>query len=382
MQGLSIGISSGSSNRGDEAIVMATIAELKRRGHHVRVVFSRNPSRTERGLGVAAAPVVPTAPHGSRVLDRIDLLLWGGGGLISDHSSALYFPYFSLRAMQALRRRIPVALFAVGAGPIRRQFTKRLARYLVGRCHLRTVRDEGALAALRECGIESEVLVTADPAFLLSASGSPNPQPKRGVVFAVRDWFIHDHRLVPRSILLRVGLQRSSPQSRALIAMYAEAADRVAEMGLDVTFVAMSPDFGNDDLEIARKIAARMHHPANVIEDDLTVPELLQVFASARVVVAMRMHAAILTVVAGSRVVMIPYSEKGTVLANRMGLEDWSLGVGACTPDLLVQKVCDALAADDAFDRRLHAARDRMRLEALRSFDLVDDFAARLAGRR
>jgi len=75
MQGLSIGISAGSANRGDEAITMATIAELQRRGHHVRVVFSRNPSRTERRLGVAGAPVVPTAAHGSRILDQIDLLL-------------------------------------------------------------------------------------------------------------------------------------------------------------------------------------------------------------------------------------------------------------------------------------------------------------------
>jgi len=153
-------------------------------------------------------------------------------------------------------------------------------------------------------------------------------------------------------------------------------------MGLDVSFGAMSPEFGSDDLMTSRQIVARMHHPADVIEDDLTVPELIQTFAQAKVVVAMRMHATILTLVAGSRVVMIPYSAKGTVLASRMGLQDWSLGVGSCTADLLVQKVRGALAAGDGFDRRLQAARDRMRLEALRSFDLVDDLAARLVGRR
>ena len=380
---LQIGISPGdlAHNKGDEAIVMAMIAELQRRGHRVRVVFSRDPARTERRLGVAAAPVVPTAAHGSRVLHQLDLLLWGGGHLIHDHSSALYLPYFSLRAIQALRRRIPVALLAVGAAPIRRRSTQRLARYLVSRCHLRTVRDEDALTALRECGIESEVLVTADPAFLLSASGSPKPQPKHVVVFAVREWFVHDHRLLPRSFLMRSGFRRSSDRSRALSSMYAEAADRLVEMGLEVTFVAMSTGFGNNDLTIACEIVAKMRQAANVLDDDLTVPELLQIFARANVVVAMRMHAAILTLVAGSRPLMITYSAKGETMANRMGLQGFALRIERCTADLLVQKVRDALVADRSLDLHLEAETGRMRLEALRTFDLIDNLAARLPGR-
>jgi polysaccharide pyruvyl transferase CsaB len=383
MNSLRIGISPGdiAYNRGDEAIVLAMIIELQRRGHQVSVVFSRNPARTERRLGIASRSISPFSPFGSHALKDTDLLLWGCGQLINDRQSLALLPYFAFRAWQAMRRDIPVVLFAAGVGQLKRRFSKILTRYLVRHCRLCSVRDDRSRDILRECGISGAIFVTADPAFLLSRKAIAMTKTKAGVVFAVREWFLSDYNILPQSIRRHLGLERSTQRSKVLLALYAEAADQLIENGLDVSFVAMSTASGHNDLLTARQIVGRMRRTARIVEGDLTVPELLKIFSSARVVVATRMHAAILALAAGSRPVVLTYEAKGEALVERMGLQEWSLDIEVATPTLLVDKVKNLLVVDDAIDRCFQREISRMCSAASSTFDFVDGLTEQILGR-
>jgi polysaccharide pyruvyl transferase WcaK-like protein len=75
----------GGSNLGDEAILTSLLADLRARRPDARVVvFSRCPDHTRRvhrDVEVVRWQGV-TRDHTAEVLDRLDLLVLGGGGIL------------------------------------------------------------------------------------------------------------------------------------------------------------------------------------------------------------------------------------------------------------------------------------------------------------
>src|SRR4051812_7045999 len=102
-------------------------------------------------------------------VERLDLLLLGGGGILYDREaeSYLHVP----RIAQAVGVR--TATYAVGAGPLVRPAERRaVAEVLNGMAGI-TVRDVRARRLLEEIGVEKEISVTADPALLLEPAPAP-----------------------------------------------------------------------------------------------------------------------------------------------------------------------------------------------------------------
>src|SRR6476469_11277240 len=98
----------GGLNLGDEAILQSIITQLRRDLPVEITVFSRDPEDTKRRHGVErAVPVrkmsrVEVAPE----LERLDLLIVGGGGILFDAEARIY-----LRAAQIAKEKgVPVML--------------------------------------------------------------------------------------------------------------------------------------------------------------------------------------------------------------------------------------------------------------------------------
>src|SRR4051812_32236133 len=88
-----IGISGsyGGLNLGDEAVLESIASHLREALAAEIVVFSRDPEDTKRRHGVDAVPVRKMTKDESRaVVDRLDLFILGGGGILYDEETQIY----------------------------------------------------------------------------------------------------------------------------------------------------------------------------------------------------------------------------------------------------------------------------------------------------
>src|SRR5882672_3608195 len=106
----------GGLNLGDEAILQSIVAQLRRDLPVEITVFSRDAEDTKRRHGIErAVPVrklsrAEVAPE----IERLDLLIFGGGGILYDAEARTYLREVSI----AKEKGVPVMLYAVGAGPL------------------------------------------------------------------------------------------------------------------------------------------------------------------------------------------------------------------------------------------------------------------------
>src|SRR5947208_7182893 len=106
----------GGLNLGDEAILQSIITQLRRDLHAEITVFSRDADDTKRRHGVERAVPVRNLSRAEVVpeIERLDLLIFGGGGILYDAEARVY-----LREVEIAREKgVPVMLYAVGAGPL------------------------------------------------------------------------------------------------------------------------------------------------------------------------------------------------------------------------------------------------------------------------
>src|SRR5262245_55564001 len=91
---LRVGISGsyGGLNMGDEAILQSIIAELQRALPVEITVFSRDPEDTQARLRVGRAIPVRTLSRDEVLpeVERLDLLILGGGGILFDAEAQIY----------------------------------------------------------------------------------------------------------------------------------------------------------------------------------------------------------------------------------------------------------------------------------------------------
>jgi len=166
---LKVGItgSYGGMNLGDEAILQGILSQLRRSFSAEVTVFSRNAEDTfarhqvERAIPVRSLARDEVIPE----IERLDLLILGGGGILFDSEAKAFVREASL----AHELGVPVMVYAVSAGPLADPPAQRLVCECLGRAALVTVRDRETRHVLEEAGLKCEVVVTADPALLLRA---------------------------------------------------------------------------------------------------------------------------------------------------------------------------------------------------------------------
>src|SRR5688572_17663816 len=173
-----VGISGsyGGMNLGDEAILQAMIAQLRKDLPQVEIsVFSRDAEDTkrrhqvERAVAVRKLSRAEVAPE----VGRLDLLILGGGGILYDADARTYLREVTI----AREKHVPVMVYAVGAGPLTHAAAQAAVREELAEVQVVTVREKSAHRVLEEAGLKREVVVTADPALLLK----PEPLP-RGIL--------------------------------------------------------------------------------------------------------------------------------------------------------------------------------------------------------
>src|SRR3954464_12280944 len=106
----------GGMNLGDEAILQSIIAQVRKDLPVEITVFSRDAEDTKRRHGVERAIPVRKLSRAEvqPEIERLDLLILGGGGILYDADARTYLREVAI----AKEKGIPVMAYAIGAGPL------------------------------------------------------------------------------------------------------------------------------------------------------------------------------------------------------------------------------------------------------------------------
>lgn len=338
----------GFGNAGDEAVLAAMLAALRERLSGVRItVLSADPQQTRRVHHVHS--VARAGAGVLRVLAGADLLLSGGGSLIQDQTSARSALYYLgvLALGQVVAHRTMV--FAQGIGPLRRGWVRALARAVLNRVHLITVRDDDSVRALRELGIRRSVHVVADPVFALE----PAPEDH------VRDL------VGTRGRGMRLGLALRPWGDSAYVRAVVEAVQGVqATLGGTVLAFAFYPAH---DLPLARILAETVG--AQIVAD-LPPREMMAAVGTVDVLIGVRLHALISAVATGVVPVGLSYDPKVDGLFRRIGVGQLLPLAGLAAGPLSAAILSAWHAREELRPQLLHLGRE-LREEALRAADLA-----------
>ncbi|HLY24510.1 MAG TPA: polysaccharide pyruvyl transferase CsaB [bacterium] len=293
----------GFGNLGDEAVLAATVAELRRRRSDLDIsVLSASPVATARAYGVEGVPrAQPRAVV--RALRGCDLFLSGGGSLFQDATS-WRSPWYYLAVLAGARRwSRRTAVYAQGFEPAHRAWIRAGIRSVLNGVDLVTVRDAASARVLAEAGVRRpRTVVSADPSFLLDPDPTPAVDRERarwgsGLLFglSVRPW----------------------GDGRVLEAVAAAARDAGARLGARWVLLPMHRPH---DVEAAESVAARLDG-AVVVRDPFEPREMLALIGGLDLLVAMRLHALIFATSQGVPIVPVAYDRKVAALAEELGEE-------------------------------------------------------------
>jgi polysaccharide pyruvyl transferase WcaK-like protein len=231
---------------------------------------------------------------------------------------------FLREAQLAQERGVPVMTYAVGAGPLEEPENREAVRRLLERAAVVTVRDWGARKLLEKLGVERDIMVTADPAFLLEPEEVPG-RPLR------REGVSGERRTVGMSVR-EAGPAAPTMDLDRYHEMLATAADFMVErFEAEVVLVPMEPTVR--DLQESHTVVSRMHHSraATIMRGHYSAGQVLSMVGCFDFVVGMRMHFLLFAALQGVPLVALPYAPKVAGLVAALGLkgppvENFTLG--------------------------------------------------------
>lgn len=353
----------GQRNLGDEALCRALCRAL---GDHDVVVASGDPARTCAEHGRRS---VPANPRGvASALRSADAVVVGGGTVFKAlHPASGRRPTALLRNTALLialahARRVPIALVGVGAGELRGDAARRLARYVARKADLVVLRDEESAAVLTDAGVEPPFWIGADPAWLLFAApqdgGDPDATPIVRPRPVGRDGERQRRVTVAVSHLANVPGTDPTELEHGLGA----ALDRLSEQGWRVRLQPWQDTGG--DAEVAERLLASAPR-AEIVAAPSDLLDAAAQFGSDDLVVAMRFHALVAAGAARRRIVAVAHEPKLAGLARRLD----QIAVPPDAPPPVIDSALEWALAHPAPTR---AAVDRQIELALHTLALLD----------
>lgn len=309
-----VGISGsyGGLNLGDEAILQSIVEQLRVSLPVEITVFSRDVGDTRERHGVERAVPVRDLTRAEVIpeLKRLDLLILGGGGILFDAEARIYMR----EVMLAHELGVPVMTYAISVGPLHDPAAQKVVRSGLTGAAVITVRDRAAGRVLEEIGVHKDIVVTADPAFLLTPERLSRAALKREGVDPARTL---------------VGMSVREPGSAApdidediYHKLLANVADfMVDRYDADILFVPMEPQ--QLDMQHCHAVASKMLKAsrASVLKGVYSAAQLLGLMQHFSFAVGMRLHFLIFAALQGIPFVALPYASKVSSLLESLELQ-------------------------------------------------------------
>jgi polysaccharide pyruvyl transferase CsaB len=289
----------GFGNLGDEALLDVIVQRLRATYPDGSIaVLSADPAGTAARLNVEATPRMDLGAV-RRAIDRADVVLSGGGGLLQNVTSLRSLLYYAGIVRTATRARKRTMIFAQSIGPLD-VFGRAVVRACCGGVAAATVRDERSRKLLTALLPNVRVERTADPVFLLEPDTAPLDLAAEG--------------LAGPGPLVVVSVRRWQHNEMTVSAM-AAAVDRLAnEHGAQVAFLPLG---GPSDADVSTGVIRRAKS-APLLLPAMTLGQAAQVIGRASLVIGMRLHALIIAARLGVPFSAVPYDPKVSALLDEL----------------------------------------------------------------
>jgi polysaccharide pyruvyl transferase CsaB len=315
---LQIGISGsyGGMNLGDEAILEGILGELRATLQAEVTVFSRNPTDTlarhkvEHAVAVRSLTRKEIAPE----IEKLDLFVLGGGGILYDRDAEIY-----LREVVLAREfGVPVILYAISAGPLVTPAARRAVQQVLNSSGpVISVRDRQGYRLLEDVGVTQEIHLTADPALLLDPEELP--------IEALHAEGVDLNRHLVGFSVREPGPAAPDIDPEEYYALLANAADFVVERyDAEVVFVPME----KADVQHSHGVVAHMQNPekAEILRRRYSPRQILDLMGRFDFAIGMRLHFLIFAAIRGTPFAALPYASKVTGLLEGLEMETPPLG--------------------------------------------------------
>jgi polysaccharide pyruvyl transferase CsaB len=309
-----IGISGsyGGLNLGDEAILHVMVTQLRKALPVEITVFSRNAKDTLQRHHVERAVAVRdlTREEVTSEIEKLDLFILGGGGILYDAEARIYLRELDI----AQRKSIATMTYAIGVGPLNDPTVQKQVHDILERVDVITVRERGDTRLLEDIGIHREIIVTADPALLLK----PEPLPEGALSI---EHMAGKRHLVGMSVR-EAGIAAPDIDEQFYHAILANAADfMIDRFDADIVFFPMEQRML--DVQHSHAVISQMLRPqrVHVLKGEYTPGQLLSLVRHCDFVVGMRLHFLIFAALQKVPFVALPYSTKVGGLLNALQVE-------------------------------------------------------------
>ena len=316
---LRIGISGsyGGMNLGDEAILDGMLTQIRATVPADITVFSRNPSDTlarhnvERAIPVRSLTRKEITPE----VQKLDLLVLGGGGILYDGEAETYLREVFL----AHELGIPVIVYAISAGPLITQPSRQAVAEALNAAAstIITVRDRLGYRLLEDVGVTQPIHLTADPALLLEPEDPP--------VDALVAEGVELHRHLVGFSVREPGPAAPDIDPDGYYALLANSADFMVERyDADVVFVPME----RTDVQHSHAVVAHMQNAerAEILRRRYSPRQILALMGRFDFAVGMRLHFLIFAALRGTPFAALPYATKVTGLLDDLEMQTPPLG--------------------------------------------------------
>ncbi len=231
----------------------------------------------------------------------------------------------------------PLVFFTQSLGPFQNPENQRALQPIFNQSLLIMVRDQASVKHLSEISVQQDkIFVTADAAFALAPPQDPEqavqPNPRLKVAISVRYW---PHF---KSITADVGMQNYLTSLATLTQALVESGQ------VEVTYISTCQgidEYWTDDskvaLEIYQMLPEAIQAHVTVNQDFHTPIQLQSILQNFDMVIATRMHMAILSLLSGVPVLPIAYEFKTHELFEQLGLSHWTQDIESIQPDAFLQ---------------------------------------------
>ncbi len=296
----------GFGNMGDDSLLRAIITNLRTLQPDVRItVMSKAPKQTRARYGTNAVnrfsvPAVLCAMRHARVL------VFGGGNLLQDGSSARSILYYTWILKMAKRCGCKIMVYANGIGPLHLEKSRKAAAQALSIADVITLREEDSVRECEALGVRCpDIRLTADPVFTLHEAEDSwvrglcaqlgiLPE-KRYFALALRDW------------------KTDRAENAERMARICDAVS--TELGLIPVFLPMHDPL---DVDINRTVAG-LCQCETIVVSGLVGGEMLGILRRMEFVAAMRLHTLIYACAVGTPGIELAYDRKLRAFMQRTG---------------------------------------------------------------
>lgn len=357
----------GAHNRGDELIFKVLSEALKEKELEV-VVTSLDPATTSKDYGVHAIASSKSLIKGLltfiKAVFGADAFILGGGGLYQDYGKHFRIVfYYGLRTLIAALLGKKIMYFALGFGNIELTRSKKFIQFVMQFVNVVTVRDKESKKVLLDIGFDKDIVVCADPVFTVASD---------------------KHALSTRKNMskLRIGIS-VLPYDQQL--QFLTGADENIEGSIigftknllacnhEITFIPMEK--GTDDQFIAKILAsAHLTDSVTVMDSSIAHDDFIGNFASFDVVIAMRLHAIILSAALGIPFLPIAYHSKVANTVSLLKQQDLMIPLELVSSVRLQENFDFLISSYDKRREIIIEQSGKLHQEALKLFDCLDAF--------